>query len=225
MIGRIFDYNNKRKSIFVLIISFISYLFIVNYLSAFLRDIFPVPLISKTSQTSVSIGFQKTCIILLIAVILEEVKYRLLFTKFNINFILISICFYLSDLVFLFFRSPEFSIYSQKVFIVILYYLGISILAFLLFFLLKGFFVQKINPIKRFFEQNFKLLIFIQILLFVLWHFFFTSQGDKSHFIVVLITQGLAATYYTFIRINYGVIYSILMHFLYNLIIFSIVSY
>ncbi len=210
---------DSRKPFYLLFISFFVYLFIVNFLNVYLKQLIPInPVIENTKEVFLSL--KKVLVLLIFASFLEEIKYRFLFTKFNLNYLLISLAVILSDIIFLIFRTKTFSLFKQDFYTIFSYYGGIMLLTFLIFKISKPIIYSFKEKIESFYNDNFIKLIYLQLVAFPLWHIFFTNQTNGSHFIIVFVIQFLAALYFTIIRINYGIIYSVFFHFCSNLIAF-----
>ena len=222
MIKTIISFNNKNinfsKSLGILFLSFIFYIIGAITLNYFLRKL--VPLNQIKNNDVVYINFSTIIFLFIFGSILEELKYRLLITKFNLTFIAISLSVYLADILFLFFRPQKFSLFDKNISYIVFYYILFGLLSLGLYLVLKPILNKNKIKIHVFFKDNFFKIMIIQILLFALWHMFFTHQTANSSYIIIFILQSFAAIYFTFVRINFGIFYSISVHFLINIIFF-----
>jgi membrane protease YdiL (CAAX protease family) len=219
---KLFNFYNidNRKPIYILFLSFFIYFIFINFLNTYLKQFIPLNDNVIEGKQEVFLSFRKILVLLIFASSLEEVKYRLFFTKFNLNYLTISLSIVLSDIIFLIFRPKSFSLFKEGFYTVFLYYGGIILLSLLIFKAFKPIIYSNKKKIETYYKRNFIRLLFLQIIFFALWHVFFTNQTNGSHFIIVFIIQFIAALYFTIVRINYGVTYSILVHFLSNFISF-----
>jgi len=219
---RIFRVNNRSKSITLLFLSLIVYIFLIYTIKLFLDDIFYIENF-QANKIYEYIELKNIVIVVLFTSLLEELKYRLFLTKFNLNYIAISISIFISEILFLIFREKELSLLNKSVYFILSYYFILSLLSLLMFFLIKKYLVRNKNKVFYLFNKNFLLIIWLQIITFSLWHIFFTNQIIQSHYVVVFIINSIAAIYFTSVRINYGILYSILIHFSVNFLGFFLI--
>lgn len=142
--------------------------------------------------------------------ILEEFAFRGALTKFNPVLFATSltgmIVLYTKKLVFhnMFFESEGL--------------LEIGILAGILFPIF--YFIGKKfeKPLTTFWEKNFALLVYISAILFAIPHFLNSATLDISYLKTIL-SQLLGGFVLAFVRVRSGLVYAIILHFVYNIIL------
>lgn len=174
-------------------------LLFVSILPAVLNLIVDIPVNKiETSGFFIIIG------IIVLAPIIEEVFFRLWLKPLYINYLLL--LFILVCVVVLSFLKKQFLVTGITGFLIIA-----------LTFLLAG---KKIKAIQRFVLKYFKYLFFLSALMFGLVHLF-----NIEHFSIValvvspvlILPQFVAGLFLGFIRMKFGIFYSILFHSLINI--------
>ena len=178
-------------------------------------------LIKKKNVSNTEREIERSIIytILVLGVIKEELKYRLLLTKFNINFFFFSLSLFITDIIFLFFRDFKFSFFDNLA-VIINYYLCLFLCAFILFLIVRRLFEKFFFKIEKIFKKYTLIILLGSVLSFSLWHVFFTDQTNTYSFLTVFLIHTINAVFYSYVRIKFGIIYSILFHLGYNLFIY-----
>ena len=151
----------------------------------------------------------------MLASITEEVKYRLYLTKFNFNYLTFSLSLFFADLIMILVWPNNFNLFEKDYLHILSYYFTLLMFSLIIYFFLKNL-IQKEQYLKIYIEKRFIIFFFLQALLFACWHIFFSNQLNNHHFITVFIIQFIGGIYFGFVRMNYGIKHSILLHFLIN---------
>jgi len=171
----------------------------VSILPAVLNLIVDIP--ENKIETS---GFFIIIGIIVLAPIIEEVFFRLWLKPLYINYLLL--LFILVCVVVLSFLKKQFLVTGITGFLIIA-----------LTFLLAG---KKIKAIQRFVLKYFKYLFFLSALMFGLVHLFNIEHLSIVALVVspvLILPQFVAGLFLGFIRMKFGIFYSILFHSLINI--------
>jgi len=214
-------YNIDTRKTRILIPSFfIGYIILIYLLSILLNNLFPFEGKSLTSGDGTKeLNLMSLTLFLVFTSIMEEFKYRGLLTKFNYKWILISISVFVATIVFLIFDVKVYYLYAKSLWPIIVFFIKLSIVIISIYFILFKLLFKYGERIKKIFDSNFNVILLTQAFLFAMWHILFSGQGDEGHFVNLFIFHSVAALFYSFIRINYGILYSIIVHFLHNFLI------
>jgi membrane protease YdiL (CAAX protease family) len=157
-------------------------------------------------------------LLLFLPPIKEEIKYRLFLTKFNINYVLISLSLIFSDFLVLdlmrhfYFGKESLEILGERIFMEFLVILFTTII----FFSWKNFFKKHEERIKSIWEKNLSIFVYSSITLFILYHILFINRQGTINIIWVIFFSGYQAVIFSFIRAKFSIIHSMVYHFLYN---------
>lgn len=215
-----FNRNNieNRKTRVYLPSLFIGYIITLFIISFFLNTIFSLENGKTISEEDNGINIYSTILFLIFGAIMEEFKYRGMLTKFSYRWTLISFSIFITSISFLICNVRAYYLSPESVLPLISYILSFVIISVLIFYVSFYSFRRFKENIHRIFDNNFYLIIWIQVLLFALWHILFSGQSNHKHWFTLLIVHSYSALFFTYIRVNYGILYSIILHFLHNII-------
>ncbi len=210
---------DNRKTRVYLPFLFIGYMVILFCVSIMLKKIFPFEEKVVPSGVDKELNITSIILFLIFAAIMEELKYRGLLTKFSYRWVLISFSVLITSVVFLIFNVNVYYLYPESLLPLFGYIALFSLLSVIIYLALFKILFDHQEKIREIFDANFNLIIWIQVFLFAIWHILFSGQGNETHFMSLFIFHSLAALFFTFIRINYGILYSIVLHFLHNFLV------
>lgn len=209
--------KDRKKNYLKLILAVIIYYIVSNYLLNFLDSFFPVSnKISRNTNLVEELTVPKLSLILLFASLLEELKYRLYFTKANFKYLIFSIALFIVDLFFTLFRPSSFNLFDEKYFVILLYFSSLFLVSISIFKILTIALVSKKEVIEEFINNSYLKLFIIQAVLFAFWHICFSGQIEKHHFLTLAIIHFIGALFFGMVRIYYGIVGSFLVHFILN---------
>ncbi|CAM1367603.1 membrane hypothetical protein [Tenacibaculum litoreum] len=211
--------KDRKKSYLKLVLVVLIYYILNNYLLNFLDSIFPVlNKISSNESTGTlkELTIPKLTIILLFASLLEELKYRLVFTKANFKYLIFSIALLVTDLLFTLLRPSSLNLFGEKYLVILLYFVSLFLVAIGIFKILTTILLDKKEFIEEFIYNSYVKLFIIQAVLFAFWHIYFSGQIEKHHIITLAMVHFIGALFFGMIRIYYGIITSVLVHFILN---------
>lgn len=209
--------KGRKKNYLKLILAIIVYFVVINYLLNFLDSFFPVLNKTSTNKNLVEeLTVPKLSLILLFASILEEFKYRLYFTKANFKYFIFSITLFIVDLFFTLLRPDSLNLFGEKYFVILSYFVSLFLVTIGVFKVFTIVLVNKKEVIEEFINNSYLKLFITQAVLFALWHICFSGQIEKHHFITLAIIHFLGALFFGVVRIYFGIVGSVLVHFILN---------
>lgn len=220
----IFSYNkiDKSKNPIRLIYQFIFFIVILSTIGFFLNTVFRVNN-AYNSDNGAEVEILSIILLVFLGSIKEELKYRLFLTVFNINFLLFSLSILISDIILIIGNFRLY--YYQSPFKIISHYGFLFFVSILIFFTLKILTTKYYESLKQFFIKYFSFILIVQCAIFSFWHVIFTDQTESYALETVFFMHLTSAFFYSFVRIRYGIIYSILVHLLYNSLINFLIYY
>lgn len=214
-----YNIDNRKTRVYIPSL-FIGYLAFIFCLSILLKKLFPFEKeIITPIDNDQELNLISTTLFLVFAAVMEEFKYRGLLTKFNCKWVLISLSVFFTSVFFTIFDVKAYYLYPDSILPMLGYCGSFSIAAILIYFILFKTLFKDIGNIEKIFNSNFNLIILVQIILFAMWHVLFSGQANEGHPVSLFIFHSMGALFYSFIRINYGILYSIIVHFMYNFLI------
>ncbi|WP_282088319.1 hypothetical protein [Aquimarina algiphila] len=214
-----FNIDNRKTRVYIPSL-FMGYLVLKIALSLFLTKIFPqedeLVLVKENNK---ELNLISLTLFLVFGAIMEEFKYRGLLTKFNYKWVLISLSVFITTIIFVIFNIKVYYLYPESLLPMIGYFIFFIITGIIIYFTLFKLLFKHKEKIKNKFDSNFNLILLTQVGLFAIWHILFSGQGNEAHYINLFIFHSVGALFYSFIRINYGILYSIIVHFFYNFLV------
>ncbi len=214
-----FNIDNRKTRVYIPSL-FIGYMIFMLTLSFFLKYIFPFEDKSIIiPENDKELNLTSLTLFLVFGSIMEEFKYRGLLTKFNYKWVLTSFSVLITSVFFIIFNVKVYYLYPESL-LPLFGYIGLfSFVTIAIYLILFKWLFEYKEQMRIIFDNNFNLIIWIQVFLFAFWHIFFSGQGNEAHYMNLLIFHSIGALFYSFIRINYGILYSIIVHFFYNFLI------
>ncbi|QKX05387.1 CPBP family intramembrane metalloprotease [Aquimarina sp. TRL1] len=213
-----YNIDNRKARVFIpsLFIAFIVFLFCISII---LKKIFPFEVEEIVTRTDKDLNVFSTTFFLVFTAIMEEFKYRGLLTKFNYKLVIFSLALLGTNILFLILKIKVHYLSPDSIFPMLRYIIMFSITTIVMYFILFKTLFGYQRQIKKGFNNYFNLILWMQVILFTLWHIFFSGQANERHVVSIFIMTSISALFFTYIRINYGVLYSIIVHFFYNFLI------
>lgn len=214
-----YNIDNRKTRVYIPSL-FIGYLVFIFCLSILLKKIFPVEKeLIITIDNGQELNLISTTLFFVFTAVMEEFKYRGLLTKFNYKWVFISLSVLITSIIFLVLDVKVYYLSPESILPMLEYCGFFSTITILTYFVLFKTLFRYIEKIKKIFDLNFNLIILFQIVLFAIWHVLFSGQVNEAHYMSIFIFHFVGALFFTYIRINYGILYSIIVHFSYNFLI------
>ncbi len=213
-----YNIDNRKTRVYIPSL-FVGYLVVLFCISVLLKNLFPFEGKAIISESDKELNLLSTTLFLIFAAIMEEFKYRGLLTKFNYKWVLISLSTLVTSIIFLIFNVKVYYLYPESIFPMLGYIIVFSFITSVIYFILFKTLFGYQEHVRKIFDTNFNLVVWVQVFLFAMWHILFSGQANERHYISIFIMSSISALFLTYIRMNYGILYSIIVHFLHNFFI------
>lgn len=213
-----YNIDNRKTRVYIPSL-FVGYMIILFCISIVLKELFPFEGRNITSGNDKELNLLSTTLFFVFAAIMEEFKYRALLTKFNYKLVLISLSILMTNIIFLILNVKVYYLYPESILPMLVYIAIFSFVVGIVYFVLFKGLIKYEQRIRKVFNANFNLIVWMQIFLFAMWHILFSGQANERHYMSIFIMSSISALFFTYIRINYGILYSAILHFLHNFLI------
>ncbi len=211
-------YNNRQKSknysklILLLVLNIIA----VNLLVKIFYWLFDNNLMPRVSKEVLKepCTYVLFFLMIILSIVVEELKYRLILGSFKYRNVLISISFLLAEIVVLSFYNSFVAEYDCYL---ALYYLIVFCFTLIIYFGLKYMTVSKTKKINNVFNKYYNIIFFSSIILFSVWHVLLSYSSLKHHYSLVFLIFFINGFIFTIVRVKYGIYISMLYHLGYNM--------